>query len=163
MAKICALRGKFNDLLNAAAARNDNKILSIRSLSNPVYFDVKGNLSESGRDVYWEELDELIEHFENDKVKLRPMVTAKKLSNSRKEADRNEDLLHTTTYYSYNHSKNYHKHNKRENSRDSPHSSHFREDERNSFSRCITGCDQYYTSSNSRFTLPRIDGYYKDY
>ena len=72
MANICILRAKFNDLLNDAAARNDHFILSVRGLNGPQYFDKYGNLSSKGQKAFWLEIDELIDKFSKNKVKLKP-------------------------------------------------------------------------------------------
>ena len=85
LAKICTLRAKFNELLNDAAARQGNHVLSIRSLNNEQFFDVKGNLSETGRAAYWWELDELIEMFELKKVKLLPKPIKRAHQNDQKQ------------------------------------------------------------------------------
>ena len=74
MAKMCTLHGKFNDLLNDLAAKKNNRILSIRSLNSQHYFDARGNLSRAGKEAFWWELDNLIQKFESNKVKLLPRV-----------------------------------------------------------------------------------------
>ena len=61
-------------MLNNAEQRLNNKILSIRSLNNVHYFDVRGGLSKSGKEAYWWELDDLLDKFEMGKVKLLPKI-----------------------------------------------------------------------------------------
>ena len=72
MAKLCTFRVKFNDLLNEAVGRKGNYVLSVRSCTNPSNFNHWGTLSMQGKEVFWQEIDQLIEKFENDKVKLEP-------------------------------------------------------------------------------------------
>ena len=74
MAKMCTLCGKFNDLLNNSAAKKNNRILSIRSLNSHQNFDARGSLSRAGKDAFWWELDDLIQKFESNKVKLLPRI-----------------------------------------------------------------------------------------
>ena len=83
MAKICGLRSKFNELLSEAAGRFNAYILSIRSCTGPEYFDHLGNLSAKGKDAFWWELDELIEKFEANQVKLLPCTRLDQHSNNR--------------------------------------------------------------------------------
>ena len=72
MTKLCTLCNKFNDLLNEAMARRNGHILSIRSLNLPQHFDKFGNLSTVGKEAFWIEMDELIEKFDHDRIKLEP-------------------------------------------------------------------------------------------
>ena len=72
MAKICALRAKFNDALNDAVAKVDQRILTINSCSMYEDFERDGSLSRKGRIAFWQELDNLIERFDMKKIKLLP-------------------------------------------------------------------------------------------
>ena len=69
MNNLCA---KFNDALNDAVAKVDQYILTINSCSQYKHFDKKGNLSLKGKHDFWWELDDLIDRFEANRVKLLP-------------------------------------------------------------------------------------------
>ena len=66
------LRAKFNDALNDQAAKVEHYIMMINSCNSFEHFDMKGHLSRKGKACFWWELDDLIEHFESNKVKLLP-------------------------------------------------------------------------------------------
>ena len=83
MAKVCGLRSKFNEFLSEAAGRFNTYILSIRSCTGPEYFDHLGNLSVKGKDAFWWELDELIEKFKANQVKLLPCTRLDQCNNDR--------------------------------------------------------------------------------
>ena len=72
MAKICALRAKFNDALNDAVAKVDQRILTINSCNMYEDFERDGNFSRKGRIAFRQELDNLIERFDMNKIKLLP-------------------------------------------------------------------------------------------
>ena len=74
MAWVCTLRNKFNELLNESAARTNAKILSIHNCTSPDDFDHFGKLSRKGRLTFWLKLDDLLQRFEENKVKLIPKV-----------------------------------------------------------------------------------------
>ena len=69
---VCSYRAKFNDALNDAAARMDLRILTISSCNSYDHFDSSGNLSAKGKRAFWLELDELLEKFNDNKIKLLP-------------------------------------------------------------------------------------------
>ena len=77
--EIFSLRSHFNDALNDAVARADQRMLTITSCNTSEHFDQKGNLSIKGRHVFWQEIDDLLERFDKDKIKLlpRPIVKQK--------------------------------------------------------------------------------------
>ena len=67
------LRSRFNDLLNNAVVRIDEgKMMTINSCNTPNHFDVKGNMSQSGKKSYWTKVDDLLERFDKGGVKLLP-------------------------------------------------------------------------------------------
>ena len=72
MASICKLRAKFNDTLNDTTAKLNLHILTINSCNAYKHFQKAGGLSLSGKHEFWLELDELIDHFQHNKVKLLP-------------------------------------------------------------------------------------------
>ena len=80
------LRAKFNDALNDAVAKTEHRILTIRSCNSYDHFDRHGNLSSKGKNYFWMELDELIERYESNKVKLFP--NPKNPPNSKNDDDK---------------------------------------------------------------------------
>ena len=69
---ICALCAKFNDALNDEVAKIEHRILTISSCNTYEHFDCSGNLSMKGKlDFIWE-LDDLIQRFDLDRIKLLP-------------------------------------------------------------------------------------------
>ena len=70
MGSICSLRLKFNDALKDAVAKVGQHILTINSCNSYDHFDKMGRLSTKGQADFWYELDELLEHFDMDKIKL---------------------------------------------------------------------------------------------
>ena len=72
MQGVCALRPKFNDVLNDAVSKIDQRILTINSYNTYDHFDKRGNLSQKGKTDFWYELDDLIYRYEIGKVKLLP-------------------------------------------------------------------------------------------
>ena len=69
---ILQLCARFNDSLNDAVAKIDQRILTINSCNSYDHFDRLGNLSSKGKAYFWMELDELIERYEANKIKLLP-------------------------------------------------------------------------------------------
>ena len=67
---VCSLRPKFNDALNDATAKIDQKILTTNSCNTYEHFDKDGNLSPKGKYEFWMELDDLVARFDRDKIKL---------------------------------------------------------------------------------------------
>ena len=74
MGKICYLRSKFNDLLNEAAARQEQHIMNIKCCQNFEHFQRSGELSAKGKAAFWAEVDDLLERFDRGKVKLIPKI-----------------------------------------------------------------------------------------
>ena len=72
ISKVYALHPKFNNALNDCAAKLDQYIMTINSCNGYDHFDHCGNLSSKGKKTFWEEIDELIEWFDNGKIKLLP-------------------------------------------------------------------------------------------
>ena len=69
---VCSYRAKFNGALNDAVAKMDLRILTISSCNSYDHFDSSGNLSAKGKRAFWLELDELLEKFNDNKIKLLP-------------------------------------------------------------------------------------------
>ena len=72
MGHITQLRNKFNDALNNAVAKTGQHILTVNSCYSYEDFDCDGNLSSKGRKSFWLEIDELLQRFDTDKIKLWP-------------------------------------------------------------------------------------------
>ena len=85
--EIYALRAKFNDALNDAASRYDNRILTVNSCNSAGHFDNLGNLSEKGRKAYWQEVDDLLERFDRKAIKLLPSPVVNKASKDHRAED----------------------------------------------------------------------------
>ena len=68
---ITQLCHRFNDHLNDAVAKTNQFILTMSSCNSYDHFDHRRNLSK-GRISLWHELDDLIDRFERNKVKLLP-------------------------------------------------------------------------------------------
>ena len=66
------LRAKFNDSLNNAAAKTNGYMLMVNSCNSFEHFDPAGNLSEKGKCEFFREIDDLLHHFDLNKVKLLP-------------------------------------------------------------------------------------------
>ena len=66
------LRSKFNESLNAAVAEIGQKMMTITSCNTRDHFDFWGNLSVRGKLDYWQEMDELLDLFDQCKIKLLP-------------------------------------------------------------------------------------------
>ena len=84
ISRICGLRAKFNDALNDAVAKVEHRIKTINSCNNYEDFDKCGNLSARGKKSFWLEMDELLEKFDIDKIKLLPNPKNLPKWNSRK-------------------------------------------------------------------------------
>ena len=64
------MRPKFNDALNTAAVKIDQYIMTINSCNTQDHFDHWGSLLQKGKNALWMEIDDLIECFDHDAVKL---------------------------------------------------------------------------------------------
>ena len=69
---MCQLRSKFNDALNDNVAKNEHHIMTINSCDSYEHFDRAGKLSIKGKRAFWREIDDLIQCFEENCVKLLP-------------------------------------------------------------------------------------------
>ena len=77
IAKVCKMRSKFNEIINEIAARQGNKIINLKSCYSLQDFDRLGNLSARGKTMLWQEIDDIIERFEDpkdDKITLEPRI-----------------------------------------------------------------------------------------
>ena len=70
--ELFALKAKFNDALNDAVARIDERILTINSCNTSSHFDHLGKLSIKGKYSFWHEINDLLERFDQKAVKLLP-------------------------------------------------------------------------------------------
>ena len=70
--KVMSLRAKFNDALNDAVAGIEQRMMTITSCNTLAHFDRWGKLLEKGKHTYLREMDELIERFDLNKIKLLP-------------------------------------------------------------------------------------------
>ena len=77
---------KFNDQLNEAVGRIDQRMLTINSCNTSDHFDRWGNLSQRGKMALWYEVDDLLERFDEGKIKLLPAPSNKKKSHERKSS-----------------------------------------------------------------------------
>ena len=71
----CSVRTKFNDTLNDCVARQDQRILTIRSCTTMDHFDQWGKLSAKGKSLFWFEMDDLLERFDKGGLLLLPRST----------------------------------------------------------------------------------------
>ena len=69
---VCEYRAKFNDALNDGVAKISGRILTVNSCNAYEDFDRCGNLSNKRKADFLWEVDELIEIFEKNKLKLLP-------------------------------------------------------------------------------------------
>ena len=86
LAQVCSLYYKFNSILDDAAARQDHKVINIRSCSSYDCFDSMGNLSNRGKVAFWHKVDELLEKYDRsiDEITPRHPVDDRKYENFRK-------------------------------------------------------------------------------
>ena len=72
MYQVNSFRHRFNDCLNDAVAKISQRILTVNSCNAYEHFDRGGRLSPAGCMIFWKELDDLIDRYERNKVKLLP-------------------------------------------------------------------------------------------
>ena len=72
MGRICSVRTKFNEALNNAVGEAGHNLMNINACEKPEHFDSFGYLTETGKSTFWHQLDELIEHFDMNKIMLLP-------------------------------------------------------------------------------------------
>ena len=70
MYKAAELRVHFNDALNNAVAKISQRILTINSCNAYEDFERGGRLSPKGFKAFWHEVDNLLDRYEWNKVKL---------------------------------------------------------------------------------------------
>ena len=70
--KVYSLKAKFNDALNDAAASIKQHMVTINDCNTYEHFDHFGNLTFSGKDAFWSEMDHLLRRFDLEKIKLLP-------------------------------------------------------------------------------------------
>ena len=91
---INALQAKFNDALNDSASKINQFILTINSCNQYEHFNHKGGLSECGRELYFQEIDDLLHRFDRDNIKLLPNPKNKPRGKHNRSA-----LLATSQFY----------------------------------------------------------------
>ena len=64
-------------MLHEAVDMRQHHVLSIRNCTSPRYFDGQGNLSVRGKLAFWHEVDNLLERFDVNEVKLLPQLHLK--------------------------------------------------------------------------------------
>ena len=69
-------RFKFNSLLHKVVAKQQHKIMSIRSCTSPDHFDACGNLTNKGKIEFWLEADSLLERYNKQGDKITPEVAS---------------------------------------------------------------------------------------
>ena len=69
---IYAMRPRFNDALNDAVAKLNARILTINSCNSYDHFNRNGKLLQKGKEEYWWELDDLLQRFDLNRIKLLP-------------------------------------------------------------------------------------------
>ena len=87
---VLQLHAKFNDSLNDAVAKTQHRILTITVCNTNDHFDRSGSLSSKGKAYFWMELDELLEHFQANKVKLLPNPKNPPRSHTHQKQSRNQ-------------------------------------------------------------------------
>ena len=65
-------RAHFNDSLNDMTAKISQRILTINSCNAYKHFEQGGHLSQRGYSAFWQEMDDLLDRYERNKVKLLP-------------------------------------------------------------------------------------------
>ena len=71
---ILSLHLKFNSLLNDVAAHFSFNRMYLDKCASEYQFNRMGYLSNDGMADFWREVDDLVEQFNCDKVKLLPRV-----------------------------------------------------------------------------------------
>ena len=66
------LQAKYNDALNNSVAKVQEHMLTINTCNMYEHFNKGGALSESGKWLFFNKLDSLIQKFDLDKIKLQP-------------------------------------------------------------------------------------------
>ena len=103
MGRMCSVRTKFNEALNDAVAEIGHNIMNITDCSLPEHFDNKGVITQTGKDMFWHQLDELIEQFDINKIMLLP--NGKRRQQNNRENDQaavgmyNQDNTSNNSHY----------------------------------------------------------------
>ena len=79
MGRICAIRTKYNQILNDVAAEREHHIMNITDCTFQEHFTVWGQMSVAGQGMFWQQLDNLVEEFDAGRIELLP---AKRGSNT---------------------------------------------------------------------------------
>ena len=90
--KIVSMRAKFNDALNEMACTMNLRILTINSCNTSDHYDRRGNLSVKGMHSFWYEMDDLLERFNQDKIKLLPNPRQKTWSSTMNHSGHHRDV-----------------------------------------------------------------------
>ena len=70
--KVCIHRAKFNDILNDVAAKRTQLVMNVMGCNSHDHFENTGGLSPKGKIDFWFEVDELLEKFDRNQIKLLP-------------------------------------------------------------------------------------------
>ena len=70
--RICVTRLRFNEALNNTVAKMDNHIMNITYCNQEADFNPYRNLTPQSAKIFWQQLDSLIERFDNRKIELLP-------------------------------------------------------------------------------------------
>ena len=74
--RVCAIRARFNDALNKAAAEAGHLIMNMTQCNQIQDFDHRGRITQVGKEAFWLQVDELLEQFDLKKVKLLPTISS---------------------------------------------------------------------------------------
>ena len=72
LGRVFAARAKFNDALNDAVRGAEQFMLTVNNCNSPNHFNTRGDLSMQGSRAFWFEIDDLMDKFDNRKIKLLP-------------------------------------------------------------------------------------------
>ena len=74
------LRIMFNSIMNDAAEHFSFNCLYVEGCNTETLYDWMGNLNDYGKVTFWREVNDLIEKFDSDKVKLEPKKYEKEIA-----------------------------------------------------------------------------------
>ena len=92
--RICAIRAKFNEILNDAVTHVEHRIMNVMMCSLEKHFNEKGELTPTGQKVFWQEVDNLIERYDTNQIMLLP-------KQPRRTQNRKGQQLNQNDYYHY--------------------------------------------------------------
>ena len=77
LVEMCSVKYKFNRILHESIEAQGHRVICIPTCNDAKYFDNHGNLTNVGKINFWREVDDLLERFDRDKVKLLPKLHKK--------------------------------------------------------------------------------------